>query len=137
MTFEEAARKFNLPLKYLYRLRDLGIVTGAILTDADVKTVEIASRVYWDPIALRSRLSRLSRKRREDLIRTAELARWESYVFNRYRNHIMKKSVGRIYVKQVADEIRRYYGIEKTFETIRKIYQLRKKAYYELQRRVR
>ena len=137
MTFEEASRKFNLPLKYLYRLREQGLITGAILTDVDVKTVEITSRVYWDPVALKTRLARLSRKRREDLIRTAELARWESYVVNRYRNHIMKKSGRRLYVKQVADEIRRYYGIEKTFETIRKIYRLRKKAYNELQRRVR
>jgi len=137
MTFKEAARKFRLPLKYLYRLREQGLITGAILTDADVKTVEIASRVYWDPIALRSRLSRLSRKRREDLIRTAELARWESYVFNRYRNHIMEKSGRRLYVRQVADEIKRYYEIEKTFEVVRRIYRLRKKAYYELQRRIR
>jgi hypothetical protein len=137
MTFEEASRRFNLPLKFLYRLREQRFITGPILTDADVKTVEIVSWVYWDPVALRARLSRISRARREDLIRTADLAKWESYVFNRYRNHIMNKSGGRLYVKQLADEIKRYYAIEKTYEVIRRIYRLRKKAHNELQRRTR
>ncbi len=137
MTFEEASKRFNLPVKVLYRLRELGLITGTTLTDDDVKNVEFMSRVYWDPVVLKARLARLSRARREDLVRTAELARWESYVFNRYRNHVMKKSRGRLYVKQVADEISRYYGIGKTFGVIKRIYRLRKKAYNELQRRTR
>jgi len=137
MTFEEASRKHKLPLKVFHRLRELGLITGTTLTDDDVKNVEFMSRIYADTVLLKIQLARFSRVRREDLVRTAELAKWESYVFNRYRNHIMKKSRGRLYVKQVADEIRRYYGTEKTFDVIKRIYRLRKKAYNELQRRTR
>lgn len=137
MTFADASRRFNLPVKILCRLLELGLIAGTTLKDDDEKIVAFMSKIYADTALLRIQLSRFSRVRREDLIRTAELAKWESYVFNRYRNHIMKKTGGRLYVKQVADEIRRYYGMRKTFEVIRRIYQLRKKAYNELQRRTR
>ena len=135
MTFEEASRRFNLPVKVFYRLRELGLITGTTLTDADVKTVELVSRVFGDPVLLRTRLARFSKARREDLVRTADLNKWESYIFNRYRNHIMKKSGKRLYVKRIASEINYYYGIEKSFTVIRRIYQLRKRAYKSLRKK--
>ncbi|MFB3926905.1 MAG: hypothetical protein ACE14T_12715 [Syntrophales bacterium] len=132
MTFEEASKRFNLPVKVFYHLCERGFITGTTLTDADVKTVELVSRIFGDPVLLRTRLAKFSKARREDLIRTANLNKWESYIFNRYRNHIMKKSGKRLYVKRVANEINYYYRVEKSFTVIRRIYQLRKRAYKSL-----
>ncbi len=137
MTFGEASRKYRLPLKVFYRLRELGLVIGDPLTGEDIRTVEIVSALYGDIVLLRTQLSKLNRARREDLVRTAELAKWERYVVNRYRKHITRESGGKLYVKQVGDEIRRYYGIEKTPEVIGRIYHLRKRTYNELKRRTR
>ena len=137
MTFAEASRKYKLSLKVFHRMRELGLITSDPLTGEDAHTIEIVSVLYGDMVLLRAQLSKFDRARREDLVRTAELAKWERYVVNRYRNHITRKSGGNLYVKQVADEIRRYYGIEKTFEVIKRIYQLRKRAYKELERRTR
>lgn len=134
MTFKEASRKFRLPLKVLFRLRDLGLVQEN-LTDADVNALKIVSRIYGDIVLLRVQIARLSMARRENLIRMPEMAKWERYVVNRYRTHITAKSGGRLYVRQVADEIGRYYGIEKSSPVIKRIYQLRKKAYKDLERR--
>jgi len=134
MTFEEASERFKLPLKVLFRLHGLGIVKGIILTEADANAIEVVSRIYGDTVLLRSQISRMSKSRRENLIRTAEMAKWERYVVNRYMTHIAERSGGRLYVSQVADEIGRYYGIAKSPPIIRRIYQLRKKAYKELER---
>ena len=137
MTFEEASEQYKLPLKVLYRLRELDLIYGDMLTDCDARTVEIVSRIYGDSFLLRAQIAKLSRVRRENLIRTPDLAKWERYVINRYVNHITKKSAGRLYVRQIADEISRYYGILKSSATIRRIYQLRKRAYKDLERKVK
>lgn len=136
MTFEEASKKYELPLKVFHRLRALGLVKGDPLADGDIHAVEIVHAVYGDRVLLRAQLARFDRATRENLVRTPELAKWERYVVNRYRNHITKKS-GKLYVKQVADELKRYYEIEKTPEVIARIYRLRKRAYNELRRRIK
>jgi len=136
MTFEEASRKYELPLKVFHRLRKLGLVKGNPLAGADIHTVEIVRAVYGDRGLLRAQLAKFDRATREDLVRTAELAKWERYVVNRYRNHVTRDS-GKLYVKQVADEIKRYYGVEKTSEVIARIYRLRKRAYNELRMRTK
>jgi hypothetical protein len=136
MTFEEASRKYKLPIKVLHRLRELGLITGNMLTDSDTQTADIMSRIYGDPVLLRAQISKFNKARREGLIRAPELTKWERYVINRYANHIAKKSGGRLYVKQIADEISRYYGIEKSSAVIGRIYQLRKRTYNDMRRRV-
>ena len=136
MTFKTGSSKYRLPLKVFHRLRELGLITDP-LTGEDIHAIEFLSAVYGDRVLLRAQLAKFDLATREDLVRTAELAKWERYVANRYRNHITRKSGKKLYVKQVADEIRRYYGIEKTFRVIRRIYQLRKKTYNELQGRTR
>ena len=136
MTFEEASRKYELPLKVFHRLQELGLVKGDPLADGDIHAVEIVRVVYGDRVLLRAQLAKFDRATREDIIRTAELAKWERYVVNRYRNHVTRDS-GKLYVKQVADEIKRYYGVEKTSEVITRIYHLRKRAYNELRRRTK
>ena len=136
MTVEEASRKYKLPLKVFHRLRELGLVKGDFLADEDIRAVEIVRTIYGDRILLRAQFARFDRATREDLVRTPELVKWERYVINRYRNHVTRES-GKLYVKQVADEIKRYYGIEKTPEVIGRIYLLRKRAYNELRRRNR
>lgn len=136
MTFEEASRKYELPLKVFHRLRELGLVKGDPLADGDIHAVEIVRAVYGDRVLLRAQLAKFDRATRENLVRTPELAKWERYVVNRYRNHITKKS-GKLYVKQVADELKRYYGIEKTPVVIGRIYRLRKRTYNELRRRTK
>ena len=136
MTFEEASRKYELPLKVFHRLRELGLVKGDPLADGDIHAVEIVRAVYGDRVLLRAQLAKFNRATREDFVRTAELAKWERYVVNRYRNHVTR-DCGKLYVKQVADEIKRYYGVEKTSEVITRIYRLRKRAYNELRRRTK
>jgi hypothetical protein len=136
MTFEEASRKYELPLKVFHRLRELGLVKGDPLADGDIHAVEIVRVVYGDRVLLRAQLAKFDRATREDLVRTAELAKWERYIVNRYRNHVTRDS-GKLYVKQVADEIKRYYEVEKTPEVIARIYRLRKRAYNEVRRRTK
>ena len=136
MTFEEASRKYELPIKVFHRLRELGLVKGDPLADGDIHAVEIVRALYGDRVLLRAQLAKFDRATREDLVRTAELAKWERYVVNRYRNHVTRES-GNLHVKQVADEIKRYYGIEKTPGVIGRIYRLRKRAYNELRRRTK
>jgi len=136
MTFEEASRKYELPLKVFHRLRELGLVKGDPLADGDIHAVEIVRVVYGDRVLLRAQLAKFDRATREDLVRTAELAKWERYVVNRYRNHVTRDS-GKLYVKQVADEIKRYYRVEKTPDVIARIYRLRKRAYNQLRRRTK
>ena len=104
MTFEEASRKYELPLKVFHRLRELGLVKGDPLVDGDIHAVEIVRALYGDRGLLRAQLAKFDRATREDLVRTAELAKWERYVVNRYRNHVTR-DCGKLYVKQVADEI--------------------------------
>ena len=136
MTFEEASKRYKLPLRVFYRLLELGLIKGDPLAGGDIHAVEIVRAVYGDRILLRAQLAKFDRATREDIIRTAELAKWERYVVNRYRNHVTRDS-GKLYVKQVADEIKRYYGVEKTSEVITRIYRLRKRAYNELRRRTK
>ncbi len=136
MTFKEASRKYELPLKVFHRLRELGLVKGDPLADGDIHAVEIVRVVYGDRVLLRVQLAKFDRATREDLVRTAELAKWERYVVNRYRNHVTRDS-GKLYVKQVADEIKRYYRVEKTPDVIARIYRLRKRAYNQLRRRTK
>ncbi len=136
MTFEEASKRYKLPLRVFYRLRELDLIKGDPLTDGDIHAVEIVRALYGDRVLLRAQLAKFDRATREDIVRTAELAKWERYVVNRYRNHVTRDS-GKLYVKQVADEIKRYYGVEKTPEVIAKIYHLRKRAYNELRRRTK
>ncbi len=136
MTFEEASKRYKLPLRVFYRLLELGLIKGDPLAGGDIHAVEIVRAVYGDRILLRAQLAKFDRATREDFVRTAELAKWERYVVNRYRNHVTR-DCGKLYVKQVADEIKRYYGVEKTSEVITRIYRLRKRAYNELRRRTK
>ena len=132
MTFKTASSKYSLPVKVFHHLRELGLITDP-LTGEDIHAIEFLSAVYGNRVLLRAQLAKFDLATREDLVRTAELVKWERYVVNRYRKHITEKSGKKLYVSQVADEIGRYYGIEKTFEVIKRIYQLRRKTYNDLQ----
>ena len=77
MTFEEASRKYELPLKVFHRLRELGLVKGDPLADGDIHAVEIVRVVYGDRVLLRAQLAKFNRATREDFVRTAELAKPE------------------------------------------------------------
>lgn len=129
MIYKEASQKFKLPLKVLYRLSELKLINNDHLTDLDARTLLIVARIYGDPVLLRAQISKLSLASRISLITAPDLAKWERYIVNRYVNHIAEKSGGRLYVKQIADEIRRYYGVQKSSSVIKRIYSLRKRAY--------
>ena len=46
MTFEEASKKYKLPIKVLHRLQELGLISGNPLTEDDIHAVEIVSSLY-------------------------------------------------------------------------------------------
>ena len=76
MTFEEASKRYKLPLRVFYRLLELGLIKGDPLAGGDIHAVEIVRAVYGDRILLRAQLAKFDRATREDFVRTAELAKW-------------------------------------------------------------
>ncbi len=68
---------------------------------------------------------RMNKKARLALVRTADCSPVESYIFNRYYN---ARKGERLFVKQIASEVNKYYKIPITKKLINMMYKTRRKA---------
>jgi hypothetical protein len=76
---------------------------------------------YW----LKRQISRMNTKTRHALVRTSDLGKVGSYIFNRYYN---AEQGERNPVKQVAEELNRYYGVPVTGKLLKQIRTIRRKV---------
>ena len=135
MTFTEATEHFKMTVSDLQAMKREGLLSEP-LSNKDLDNLEFLSHFWGTSYWLKRQLSRMNIKARRVLIRTAELGKVESYVFNRYYNAEIGE---RTSPKQVADELNRYYGVPVTAKLFKTIYAMRRKAgnarYYNRKRK--
>jgi len=116
----DTAKKFNLPVAYIKVL-----LKKKIISLPPSKTDEIIlnalSKVYRDEQLLKISLSRINKKRREDLIAHPELDTISKYIFNRLCNAYKEGKT--IKTGQILAEINSFYKVD--------IYNKRTAFYYK------
>jgi len=125
MTPDELAQSFRIPRKAL-RLLQKNALLSFPPTEAEINNLSFLSHVWGKREFLKLQLACLSQKNRKKLLLTAELTKPESYVLNRYLN----RNGRRIYVRQLLDELRSYYGVPNSPDTKKLIRRMRRKARY-------
>ncbi len=105
----EAAKRFNLPVAYIKVLLKKKIIFLPP-SDADEIILNALSKVYRDEQLLKISLSRLSKKRREDLIAHPELDKIDKYIFNRLCNAYKEDKT--IKTGQILAEINSFYKVD-------------------------
>lgn len=115
-----------IPLKILYLLVNAQLINNP-LTDEDLQKLLFLEKIWGNREILRTQLARFSMKRRLKLIETADIAtKWERYAFSRFQNI---QSGKRIAMEQVINEIEITFGFILKASHIKKLYQIRRKAY--------
>ena len=102
------------------------------LDEFDLLGLELLEKVWmrWD--YLRAQLSRFSKKKRKQLIETADLkTKWERYAFSRFRN---LEDGEKVHMKQLVSEIEMTFNFALNWYQKRCLYQVRQKV-YDLRRR--
>ncbi len=122
MTLEEASRQFKIDIDDLKVMVKEGLISDPIM-ESEINNLSFLSYFWEKSYWLKRQLSRMNKKARMSLVHTAGLSRIESYIFNRYYN-----ASERLFVKQVAEEIRSNYGTPITKGLINTIYRIRRKA---------
>ncbi|KIE43935.1 hypothetical protein [Geobacter anodireducens] len=121
---KKTAERFSpIPQKVIRHLITEGILTETLDRDHDIEALELLHRIWADATILRSQLATLPKKRRLNLIETADLNRWETYVFSRYKN-----SSGRLPVDRVAGEVEATFGVKINDYIRARIERIRKKV---------
>jgi hypothetical protein len=124
MTFKEATHHLKIPLEDLREMEREGLLSEP-LSEEDTNNLAFLSHFRGKSYWLKRQLTRMNTKARLALVRTADLGKVGSYIFNRYYN---AEQGERNPVKQVASELNRYYGIPITGKLLREIRSLRRKA---------
>jgi hypothetical protein len=97
------------------------------LTDEDKCNLNMLEKIWGKREVLRTQLAGFSKKRRLQLIETADIpTKWERYAFNRFKN---LKPGKRLPMEQVINEIEFTYDFILKVSHIKRLYQARKKAY--------
>lgn len=134
----EAAKRMTerfkpIPQKVIMHLMKKGILTAALDRDRDIEILDFLHRTWSDATILRAQLATLPKKRRLDLVETADLNKWETYVWSRYKN-----SSGRLTVGMIAGEVEAIFGVKIDGYIIMRILVIRKKVqnarYYKTKR---
>ncbi len=125
MSLDEIAQTFRIPRKALWLLQKNSLLSFPP-TEAEINNLSFLSHVWGKREFLKLQLASRSKKERKELLLTAELTKPESYVLNRYLN----QGSHRIYMRQILDELRSYYGISISSDTKRLIRRMRRKARY-------
>ena len=124
----EYVMQSKIPLKTLYWMVDNRVISNP-LTDEDLQCLEFLEKIWGRHEILRAQIARISKKRREALISTADLAtKWERYAFSRFRNLPPGKKLS---MDQLMDEIEVTFGFALKAPHIKRLYQVRRKAYYQ------
>lgn len=124
----EYVAQSKIPLKMIYWFADKRIISNP-LTDHDVQCLEFLEKIWGKHEVLRCQLARISKKRRQVLISTADLTtKWERYAFSRFQNLAPGKKLS---MDQLMDEIELTFGFALKAAHIKRLYQVRRKAYYQ------
>lgn len=113
-TYLEAAKEIGFPIHGAAWLVKIGIIPPT-LDSNDFNVLNLINRVYKNPGFLKFGMRQLPIRERRRLVETADMARWESYVFSRYFN--LKSNV-RIRVKDVREEVKGYYRAKNEIEIL-------------------
>jgi hypothetical protein len=124
MTFKEAADHFRIPHSDLQAMEKEGLLTEP-LDRSSIDNLTFLSQFWGRSYWLKRQLSRMNTKTRHALVRTSDLGKIGSCIFNRYYN---AEKGERNPAKQVADELNRYYSIPVTGKLLREIRTIRRKA---------
>ncbi|MGB3209290.1 MAG: hypothetical protein WBB19_01150 [Desulforhopalus sp.] len=126
MEIPSYAKTSRLPLKTLYWLVSQEIIRTP-LTEEDVVGLKMFEKLWGNREMLRTQLAMFSRKRRLVLIESVGIpTKWERYAFSRFRNIEPGK---RLAMDQVISEIELTFGFVLKASHIKKLYQIRRKAY--------
>jgi hypothetical protein len=126
LTYLEASEKYNIPVKALYELHNRGILPYGLKKEHE-QIIEHISYVWGKEAFLRLQLSRKTKKKREKLIKEADLNKLEHYILNRYLNALKQNK--HLKQAQVANEVKTYLGAPITDKLFKTIERMRKKAY--------
>lgn len=124
MTLEEAARQFKMPLDDLKKMKGEGLLSDP-LAPGEINNLSFLSYFWDDPFWIQRQLMQRNRKARIAFIRTVDLSKTETYIFNRYYNARKGRHLS---VSTIASELNKYYGVPVTKDLKKKIYAIRKKA---------
>ena len=126
MQIPKYAKVSPIPQKTLYLLVKEQLIHNP-LTDEDLQKLLFLEKIWGNREILRTQLARFSKKRRLKLIETADIpTKWERYAFSRFKNI---QPGNRVTMEQVIDEIEITFGFLLKVSHIKRLYQMRKKAY--------
>jgi hypothetical protein len=104
-----------IPARLVRELSARGHLTPG-LPPADAQKVEWLAGFWREEWFIRLAMSRHSRRRRGLLAAKADLSKWERYVFQRYVNAALRRKTGektprKLYMIEVAEEVKFNYGV--------------------------
>lgn len=112
--------KEKIPQKVIRHLVKEGILTSSLDTERDIDTLLFLNETWADRTLLRAQLATLSKAERVRLIDTADLNKWETYVFSRYKN-----ACGRLPLEMVVSEVELIFKFKVDGFAKRRIRQIR------------
>jgi hypothetical protein len=124
MTLEEAAKQFRMPLEALKKMHGEGLLSDPLALD-EISNLSFLSYFWGKPFWLRRQLMKMKVKSRLAFVRTVDFSKTEAYVFNRYYN--VERGT-RLSVGDIAQELKKYYGVPITKDLMRTIFRIRRKA---------
>lgn len=126
MQIHRYAKTSTLPLKTLYWMVRNQVINNP-LSDEDLIGLQLLEKVWGRREILRTQLSIFSKKRRLELIDTADIAtKWERYAMSRFRNIQPGK---RLSMERLINEIELTFDFILKAPHIKRLYQIRRKAY--------
>lgn len=128
---KNAAERFKpVPQKVIRHLIEKEFLSATLDRMRDIDLLAFLQETWGDSTLLRAQLATLPKKRRLSLAETAELNKWETYVFSRYKN-----ASRRLTVTMVAAEVELIFGFKVDGFAIQRIKKIRQKIqnarYYE------
>ncbi|MBT1073959.1 hypothetical protein [Geobacter grbiciae] len=138
MNYNDAVKKmaarYGIPQKIIRYLIGCNVFTQTLDRERDLYILEFLGWAWGNNTLLRVQLAALPRVRRSRLAETADLNKWERYVYGRYMN------AERIMAVVVAAEIEAIFGVAISDDTMRRIKQIRRKVqnarHYKLKRQI-
>lgn len=121
MNPKEIAETYELPIKAILLLRDLGLISKELDQSRDHAVLRIITKIWGNHNLLRWQLASMPKAKRLSLIKTCEYNKLERYVHSRFKNHH-----GRLPVAAVARELQKFYGVPITEDLMTMIRRVRK-----------
>lgn len=125
MTFEQAVKTFKkFSKKDLIQMEKDGHIHFP-LHSTHIGLLSFLHSFWLSEHWLKRQLSRYSHKKRERLVDTAGMSKFESYIYSRYMNNPEGE---KLFLVRVVDEACHYYGVRLTGDVYKKAKLIRAKA---------